>query len=242
MDESQELLQRSKLTAKQQQAKADLLAAGNEAFDAEKYERALECFHRASVIDGSDAEVWSSLGLTYANLDFPQEAWRSYKLALYNDPEHRDTLWYAGEFLFNMEDFELAKLLLERYIRVEGDESRREEAREILTEVNLQLGVDEDQSTLLESVEAADELEEDQEVPEGFVVDDEAGDEGVWEDEDADYDDEELSLEEGEGGFIASLNLELTGMKATCSHCAAGLPQDAPYCYSCKMPHFYEEQ
>ena len=138
------------------------------------------------------------------------------------------------------QDFELARLVLARYIKLEEDEARREEARELLAEANLQLG-DDAEAGVLESVDDADDMEE-EEVPQGFGLEDQAAEEPGWDEEDDGLDEEELEADESEGRFVASLNLELTGMKATCSQCAAAIPADAPYCYNCKMPHFYEER
>jgi hypothetical protein len=54
------------------------------------------------------------------------------------------------------------------------------------------------------------------------------GEELVW--DDAEHD-----------GFIADLDLQLSGFTGKCSNCSLQIPRDAPYCYACKRPHFYNE-
>lgn len=225
-------------------AKRDrLLAAGHEAFDCEDYARALDCYHRASVLDGSDPRVWGLVGLAYANLDLHREAWRSFKLALVCDPEDLDTQWYAAEFLYNIEDFLLARLLLERYVTRETDPTRLEEAEEMLADVR-RFATDDDElrerPRFTGSDDPDDSLEEEELA--GFDIEDEVGTSA----DSADPDDDDLDLielgEETEEQFTASLQLELTGMASRCSKCRSALPLDAPYCYNCLAPHLYEEE
>ena len=40
--------------------------------------------------------------------------------------------------------------------------------------------------------------------------------------------------------FQAGLQLVLTGLQAKCANCSSSIPEDAPYCYSCRAPHFYD--
>ncbi len=115
-------------------AKRELMAKGDKAFDAEDFEKALDYYHRVTVLDGQDSTAWNALGMTYYNLDFPREAWRSYKLSLQVDPENLETLWYAAEFLYNMEDFLLAKAFLNRYIEREIDPDRLGAAKSLLVD------------------------------------------------------------------------------------------------------------
>ena len=239
------LLAPRKLSAKESAARAELISTGDAAFDREDYERALECYHRASALDGSEPEIWAFLGLTYANLDFPREAWRSYKLALTVDPEHTDTLWYAAEFLANMEDYLLAKLLLERYILRETDTNQLSLARELLANVSQHAPAGMEQRTAKASVamegEDEDDFDEDDSLEDSFENEDLVSDE-----DDGEFDDDELEasadeLDVEEEAFVASLSLQLTGMESRCSNCGASIPLDAPYCYSCNAIQFYRE-
>ena len=142
-----------------QAAKDELLAKGDEAFDAEEFEKALDFYHRATVLDGQDVNAWNALGMTYYNLDFPREAWRSYKLALHVDPDNLDSLWYAAEFLFNMEDYLLAKAFLTRYIERETEPERLANAKSLLEDV--ELGIQKQQEE--EPPDKDEELEEEEE-------------------------------------------------------------------------------
>jgi tetratricopeptide (TPR) repeat protein len=235
------LLSRRQLGPEQQEKKERLLGAGHEAFDEEQYARALDCYHRASLLDAADSDVWTALGMAYANLDLHREAWRSYKLALICDPDNVDALWYAAEFLFNMEDFLLAKAILERYIPLEAEVQRRAEADELLSEVLRQIGDDDDIRDRPRYAGAEDllELDEDDDDPlDGFEIDDEP------QRPRDDYAEELAQLSgrdpDEDQDFIASLHLELTGMQAKCGKCSTPLPLDAPYCYNCLAPHIYE--
>jgi len=238
------LLQDKQLSESQLARKAELIEAGNTAFDDDELTTALDCYHRASIIDSSDAETWCLVGLAYANLDLNEEAWRSYKLALICDPDHLNALWYAGEFLFNNEDFVMARLLIERYANLEEDREKVEEAQEMLAECRRQTA-DEDLAPPVPAFAGSDDPDDDVDGDEsemdGFEV------HGQFDDEDDDFDeDEDYSADnyddDGEDRFIASLNLDLTSMRAKCTKCGVGLPIDAPYCYNCLAPHLYEVQ
>jgi tetratricopeptide (TPR) repeat protein len=245
MDTEGGLLAKRQLSADEADKKQRLLAAGHAAFDEGDYARALDCYHRASLVDGSDAQVWSALGMAYANLDLVREAWRSYKLALASDETHVDTLWYAAEFLYNTEDFVLARVLLERYIALEEDPLRREEAREMLADAIREIGDDDDIRERPRYV-ASDDPQHDQTEAEelaGFEVEGEEQANEDWENDEAEDEFEGGYYEElAEDEFVAGLQLELTGMAAKCSRCGTGIPLDAPYCYNCLAPHIYQDE
>jgi tetratricopeptide (TPR) repeat protein len=243
------LLAPRKLSAKEMAARAELIKTGDEAFDAEDYDRALECYHRASALDGSEPEIWAYLGLTFFNLDFPREAWRSYKLALTIDPEHTDSLWYAAEFLANMEDYLLAKLMLERFLVRETDSHQLSLARELLESVNQHLPASEGKAPSRqrsveddeENVEASDDLDDEEDDLEEVAGEDS---ELADVDEDGDFDDvldEDDYGEQDDEAFIAGLNLQLSGLETTCGNCGTPIPLDAPYCYNCKAIHFFRD-
>lgn len=248
------LLSARKLSDADRAAREKLVEAGNAAFDEDNYEYALECYHRAAVLDGSDPGIWASLGLAFSNLDFPHEAWRSYKLALTVDPDHTNTLWYAAEFLEGVEDYQLAALMLERYLKLENNPQRRAEAEELLKEVGQHLPDDageplvqrrrlaEDLGESIPEPNPAASFDDDDEDEEDALefVDEEAG----FDDEDEDFDDEDLAGEYEElddEAFVASLVLQLNGMDARCGSCNTAIPMDAPYCYNCKSIHFYRD-
>jgi tetratricopeptide (TPR) repeat protein len=260
MSNASGVIARRELSAEEIATKTRLEAKGSEALDEEDYKLALECYHKLTILDGANPEPWNMIGVCFANLEFPREAWRSYMLALSADPENLDALWYASEFLINMEDFDLARLILSRYIELETDEERLEEAREELDQVNRQLGdkrssrksatisVEDDEIEDLEMV-----IEDDPEIPDGYAVDEveddlsdfeEDEDEDDFEDLDADEfeDDDNTGMsEEEEETFVASVTLQLTGVALSCRNCGTALPVDAPYCFGCKSICFYED-
>lgn len=261
MSNASGVIARRNLNEEELAAKARLEEKGNEALDNDDYKLALECFHKLTILDGSDPNSWNMLGVCFSNLEFAREAWRSYMLALAADPENLDALWYASEFLSSMEDFEMARLMMTRYMELETDEERLEEARESLDEINRQLGdrrtgtptaivTDED----LDSMEVGID-EDEQELPDGYELDDDDdddsgleldfGDEDEFDDpEEEQYvDDEEgpVLSDEEEAAFVASVSLQLTGIAMNCKNCGAALPADAPYCFACRSICFYED-
>jgi tetratricopeptide (TPR) repeat protein len=235
------------LNAEQQQEKDELMEAGNEAFDAEAYSAAFECYHKASLLDPSDPEVWNALGLAYANQDYTREAWRSYRIALLADPDNLNALWYSCEFLYNQEDFLLCKILLQRYIALEEEPEALAEAEELLQEVTHLIGEDDAEVDIPDGIIDFDEENDGTEkLPAGF---EEEGAEGppvkpvVEEDEEEEVDDieEVFDDEEANHQFVAGVHLQLADMSGKCGQCATALPADAPFCYACNAPVFYPD-
>jgi tetratricopeptide (TPR) repeat protein len=239
----QDAVRRAK--ASEKLTKEQLLAAGDSAFDDEDFEKALDFYHRATVLDGQDPVAWTAMAMTYFNMEFPQEAWRSYKLALRADPDNTSTMWYASEFLFNMEDYELARALLERYVEREVDPERLLEAKDMLAECQREIavrggGAKTKSAAKLVSDEEDDDWDEDDEIPEGFDVDKDE-DEDLEDEDELDDEYDEDAFDDDDETFVATLVLQLSGHDAQCSNCATRIPADAPYCYNCLAPHFYEE-
>ena len=223
--------------------KQQLMSDGHAAFDAGDYARALDFYHRAALIDNTDSAVWTAIGLAFNNLEFPREAWRSYLLALQMDPRSPDALWHASEFLFEIEDLPLADLFLRHYLAAEQDAEKLEEARQLRHEIHTEAQA---RGVVLEQVRsaAAEEVLEGKsgaQVPLG-----ETGSMGHEQDDDDPEEELQLSEEELEemalsgSRFIPPLSLRLSGFDGRCQHCSLQIPHDAPYCWSCRMIHFYE--
>jgi tetratricopeptide (TPR) repeat protein len=222
--------------------KAQLLEGGHVSFDSGDYTRALDLYHRVSLLDKSDSAIWTSLGLTFNNLDFPREAWRSYLLALNLDPRNTDALWYAAEFLFQIEDLPLADLFLGHYLALEQDVDKVAEARELREEIHTEAKA---RGVTLEQARgevAASMLEGgDSAVSEQIGAETDAEDVPVEESADWQLSEDELEQMALQGGrFTPPLQLRLSGFEAGCQHCGLQIPFDAPYCWSCKMIHFYD--
>lgn len=237
----QDAVRRAK--ANEKLSKEQLMAAGDSAFDNEDFEKALDLYHRATVLDGQDPVAWTALAMTYFNMEFIKEAWRSYKLALRADPDNTATMWYASEFLFNMEDYVLAKALLERYTERESDPERLLEAKDMLAECEREIamrgGASKPKPMGRISEDEDDDEDEDEELPEGYEVDEEEDEDEFEEDDFDEMDDEDFDADDET--FVATLVLQLNGQEAQCENCATRIPLDAPYCYNCLAPHFYEE-
>jgi hypothetical protein len=225
-------------TANNTELKEQLLADGHEAFDASDFMRALDFYHRAALLDANDIAVWTALGLTFSNLDFPREAWRSYLLALNIEPSNANALWYAAEFLYEVEDLSLADLFLGNYLMVEEDPEKQQEGRQLRDEIRAEgkaRGISFDDTRSADAQHMLDN-------PDQPTLDDEpelAGNATASEDWSMSEDElEEAALSDGR--FTPPLSLRLLGSEGFCQHCKLQIPLDAPYCWSCKMIHFYE--
>jgi len=215
-----------------------LLRGGEEAYDSEDYQTALKLLNEASQLEADDSDVWALLGLTYQALGARREAWRSYKFALRADSEDTNALWYAAQFLFEEEDYELAMSFVTRYLELEDDPAERKEAESLREEIAYHLSELADLAPK-QVAPTGDELaaaEEDIPSDKFTVIDDL---------EEEDYEDDEWEegapdAEPEEPGFLADLTLMLTDRSSKCLSCGAALPTDAPYCYNCKEPHLYQ--
>jgi hypothetical protein len=161
------------------------------------------------------------------------------------DPDNTATMWYASEFLFNMEDYELAKALLERYTEREADPERLIEAKDMLAECDREIAVRGGKPKAKPVSGSGDDdddedWDEDEELPEGYEVEEEDKEDDI-DDDDLDDEFDEEAFDVDDESFVATLVLQLNGQEAQCSNCATRLPLDAPYCFNCLAPHFYEE-
>ncbi|MCC7478180.1 hypothetical protein IT575_06940 [bacterium] len=293
MDHEEPGLEGSEQPGAEQQEKLQWLAHGDSAFDREDYGRALECYHQASMLDKRDSKVWSNLGLCFSNLGYKREAWRSFKLALQVAEDDHMPLWYAGEFLCEMEDYPLATVLLSRYVQLESDPEYLAEARTLLEEAQGHLGRGDDLEALEDELTAGlseggmSISSEEGETP--SIQIDTSGRAGksanslmsAWRgrgslaaalagtdsqrltgastvsdsqvhgpeaDEETEGSADEAAEDEiiwddaSRSGFVADLGLQLSGFAGRCSFCSTMIPTDAPYCYVCKRPHFYEQE
>jgi tetratricopeptide (TPR) repeat protein len=219
--------------------KEQLIGDGHAAFDAGDFTRALDFYHRAALLDANDITVWTSLGLTFNNLDFPREAWRSYLLALNIEPSNANSLWYASEFLYEIEDLPLADLFLGHYLQVEEDPEKLDEARQLREEIRAEgkaRGISFDDARSTDAQHMLDN-------PDQPALDDEPGENEAEDTLSEDWRMSEDELEQAAlsgGRFTPPLSLRLLGSDGMCQHCKLQIPLDAPYCWSCKMIHFYE--
>jgi len=222
-----------------------LLEEGESAYDREDYRTALKVLNRASQICQDEPDVWCLLGLTYQALELDREAWRSFKLALHQDPNDLSSLWYAAQFLYEREDYPLAMSMIERYLELEEDPDERKEAETLKEEIAYHLR----ESAGVEPALGLDKTEEDEIAEDGVLPEDEFTVIDLEEEEEEElpvtsaeesWDDEEEEDDVLEASFLADLTLQLTDRNSKCIYCGAVLPTDAPYCYNCKEPHLYQ--
>jgi tetratricopeptide (TPR) repeat protein len=221
------LLEYRELTTEQAEKRSALIDEGHQDFDNEEYKPALAKYHQASVMNGGEAAIWCYLGLAYANLDLPHEAWRSYKLALVLAPDDTDTWWYAAEFLAEMEDYTLALAMLNKYMELETDATRLTEALQLEAFIR---------------EEAGPELTDAPDLSNWFGTNDPDEEAEAEANELPDMDAEDYPQIDNPAGFVASLSLQLTDMYGQCLKCGTRIPTDAPYCYNCHAPHIYGSQ
>jgi|GEM_PF-1311524 len=216
-----------------------LLRGGEEAYDGENYRNALNLLNEASQLEADDSDVWALLGLTYQALGAKREAWRSFKFALRADSEDTNALWYAAQFLFEEEDYEMAMSFVRRYLELEDDPAERKEAETLSEDIAYHLA----ELAALAPKQVAPTGEEppvvEEEIPsDKFTVIDDLEDEEDFEDDE--WVEEAVEAEPEEPAFLADLALMLTDRSSKCIHCGTALPTDAPYCYHCKKPHLYQ--
>ncbi len=237
-DDTDSLSAEDKIRRDKEREAEKLLQKGDQLYEEERYHEALKYLNQSSQINPDDPEVWNLLGLTYQALGCTREAWRSFKFALNTDPTNLNSLWYASEFLFDNEDYQLAFNLIERYLELETDPIERKEAESLREDILYHLSSSYSLSAGHSNLEEEIDEEDEQEVPEDeFTVIDTIDDElEQHEDSWSDEVEEDTEIDE----FLADLTLQLTDRNSKCLNCGAMLPTDAPYCYVCKEPHLYE--
>jgi tetratricopeptide (TPR) repeat protein len=108
---------------------------GMSAYEDDEFEDALEYFNEVVRADIEHQEAFNMLGLTFAALDLPREAWRSFKHALRIDGNDPATLFYIADFLCDQGDYELARGFSSRHLAVEKDEEEREEMQKVVARI-----------------------------------------------------------------------------------------------------------
>lgn len=218
-----------------------LLHGGEAAYDREDYRAALRLLNEASQLEADDSDVWALLGLTYQALGARREAWRSYKFALRADSEDTNALWYAAQFLFEEEDYELAMSFVKRYLELEGDPAELKEAESLREEIAYHLSELAELAPKQVAPTGDEPAVVEEEIPsDKFTVIDELEDEEQFEEEEEEeWEQAGVTADSDEAGFLADLTLMLTDRSSKCIHCGTALPTDAPYCYHCKKPHLY---
>jgi len=99
-----------------------LIQLGNDYFDTGQYEKAVEAYRKASVIDPKNPDVLTDLGISYRKLKKPQEAVQAFKKALDADPNHVLTLFNLGIVLRDdMKDYPGAIRAWEEFLEKAGD-------------------------------------------------------------------------------------------------------------------------
>lgn len=213
-----------------------MLDAGYQAFDDENYDDALVFFNQAAVQNQNSIEALNMLGLTYFNQGLLREAWRSFKLALKQDNDNRDTLFYSSDFLNNTGNFALAKSFVERYLGVEKEPNKQAEGVRLKGEIEQSLA-EEEEAKAAKAEEAEPESTEVEDTDASPAEDmQEFEDDVAGEAEETDDFTDEADVEPG---FIADMTLSLSDKTSQCQPCGTPLPRDAPFCYKCKRPHIY---
>ncbi len=112
---------------------------GMASYEDDEFEDALESFNDVVRADNEHQEAFNMLGLTFAALDLPREAWRSYKHSLRIDDSDPVTIFYIADFLCDQGDYELAKDFARRHLEIEKDIEERQEMLAILEKIQKHL-------------------------------------------------------------------------------------------------------
>jgi len=109
---------------------------GMAAYEEDEFDEAITYFTEVVRADPEHLDAFNMLGLTFAALELPREAWRSFKHAIRLKENDSNTHFYIADFLCDQGDYELAKEFAERYFKLEHDEEEGAEMSKILEEIN----------------------------------------------------------------------------------------------------------
>ncbi len=99
-----------------------LIQLGNDYFDTNQYEKAVEAYKKALALDPQNADVLTDLGICYRKLRRPQEAVQAFNKALEAAPNHVLTLFNLGIVLRDdMKDYPGAIKAWEAFLEKAGD-------------------------------------------------------------------------------------------------------------------------
>jgi cytochrome c-type biogenesis protein CcmH/NrfG len=94
-------------TAKNPQNLQVWIQLGNEYFDSNQYEKAIQAYQKALELNPADANVWTDLGIMYRRNGNPQKAIECFDKAIAADPKHEPSRLNKGiVLLHDMKDFD----------------------------------------------------------------------------------------------------------------------------------------
>lgn len=132
-DEERERIQRQQQEAEQQrEAVANFRAAlnyGVEAFNAGRYDEAVQAFKNASDLDAKQSTAWFNLGISHLRMNQNEEALAALLKALELEPENPSFLQNVGSVHFRLGDEEKANEYYEKSVQVSAEGNPKEAAK-----------------------------------------------------------------------------------------------------------------
>lgn len=132
-DEERERIRRQQEEAEEQrEAMANFRAAlnhGVEAFNAGRYDEAVQAFKNASDLDATQSTAWFNLGIAHLRLQQNEEALAALQKALELEPENASFLQNIGSVYFRMGDEEKAHQYYEKSVQVSAEGNPKEAAK-----------------------------------------------------------------------------------------------------------------
>lgn len=99
-----------------------LVQLGNDYFDIQSYDKAVEAYRKALKIDPKDADVLTDMGIAYRRMGKPQEAVDAFRLAVDADPQHALALFNMGIVLRDdLKDYASALKAWETFLEKAGE-------------------------------------------------------------------------------------------------------------------------
>jgi len=99
-----------------------LVQLGNDYFDIQSYDKAVETYGKALKIDPKDADVLTDMGIAYRRMGKPQEAVAAFRSAVDADPQHALALFNMGIVLRDdLKDYASALKAWETFLEKAGE-------------------------------------------------------------------------------------------------------------------------
>jgi cytochrome c-type biogenesis protein CcmH/NrfG len=110
-----------------------LISLGNQYFDANEPQKAIDMYGRALKIDPANADVRTDMAIMYRNLKDYDRAVKELKQAALHDPKHANSRYNLGiVLLHDKEDYKGAIVAWEDFLKVESGGERAETIRQRL--------------------------------------------------------------------------------------------------------------
>jgi Tfp pilus assembly protein PilF len=115
---------------------ASLVSMGNQVMDAGNHAFAAECYRRALEIDGSSPEVRTDLGACLHALGTPDKAAEQFRLVLTDHPNHLIANFNMGIVQWDMDQLDSARTYFEKTIALDPQGQMAQAAENMIQRLN----------------------------------------------------------------------------------------------------------